>query len=266
MVLVGFMYCLVITRVVCESGIPYFGLDYRHFWYIFSLFPIKWVSVTTAWLLGQTVVLVGKTSRMSLAAVATQARALDEEAKPSYQTWLSVAFILLLIVGFFAAGSMHILHNYQYSQTLDMTPQQPVNPDGLGSYWEGLTGMIQKLDKGEWDAPTRHSRPANIALGAVVTGLLQWACMSMPKFPLHPIGLLLAYTAFANVFWMSILLGWLCRVILVFFGGARLYSAARPVFIGLIMGEILSVILWFFATLIVYASGAPYRVITILPG
>lgn len=266
MVVIGFMFCLIITRVVCESGIPYFGLNYVHFWYIFSLFPIRWVSVTTTFLLGWTTVLVGKTSRMSLAAVATQARALDDQASPKYQTRLSALFMVLLIAGFFAAGGMHIMHNYEYSQTLDSSPQQPINSDGLRAYWEGLSGMIQKLDKAEWDAPTRHSRPANIAMGGVVAGLLQWACMSMPKFPLHPIGLLLAYSSFGGLFWVSILMGWLCRVLIVFFGGARLYSSLRPVFIGLIMGEVLAVILWFFVTVTLYAFDIPYRVISVLPG
>ena len=89
-----------------------------------------------------------------------------------------------------------------------------------------------------------YNQVGHIAFGAALAGVLEWACLTMPTWPLHPIGLLMVVTFYSGAAWASVFLGWLIKVLLVRYGGARLYRAARPFFLGLIMGEVFAAIFW----------------------
>jgi len=65
--------------------------------------------------------------------------------------------------------------------------------------------------------------------------------------------------------WFSIFLGWLAKVVIVRFGGAGLYRAARNVFIGLILGEAAAAALWLCVSLVRLAMGLNYQAVRLLP-
>ena len=124
--------------------------------------------------------------------------------------------------------------------------------------------MLQAKKDEKWDMPV-YSRHGHIAFGAGLAAGLQWACLRMPKWPLHPVGLLLVFTYYGEQLWISVLIGWLLRSAFVFFGGARLYTAVRPIFLGLILGEVFAVVFWFFIPIILRMLGKTYYVLAILP-
>jgi len=260
---IGFMYSLLLARIVAETGIPIIGFYDLHIVQIFTLIPIKLVNPISAWFPGVLSSYWGDGSRVSLTTVAMQSMGLDREAPPSRQARLGQLFLVVLVLAFIFCGAAHLYLNYNHSKTLGRDPEQPIGTFGVGRMWPARL-MLQAKEDGKWDMPV-YSRHGHIAFGAALAGGLQWASLSMPKWPLHPVGLLLVYTYYGDRLWVSVLIGWLLRLTFVFFGGARLYMAARPIFLGLIMGEVFAVVFWFFIPIILRMFDKTYYVLEILP-
>jgi hypothetical protein len=56
-------------------------------------------------------------------------------------------------------------------------------------------------------------------------------------FPFHPVGYAIAGTYTIDTTWMPFFLAWLAKSLLLRYGGMRLYRAALPFFLGLILGD-----------------------------
>ena len=263
LVAIIFVYHLVVSRIVAETGLPVAGLTNQHFAHYFSLVPVRLVNSATAWFAGAFSQLIGTASRASFAALTMQSMSLDEGARPRGQWRTAQTYLLILVLGFFVCGAVHLHISYHYSQTLDTNPETPVSSFGTYRLHSAVALLREQINR-EWNAPS-YNRPAHMAVGAMLAGALQYASLTMPKWPLHPVGLLLAYTWFGQTVWMSVAFGWLLRVVLILFGGARLYRKLRPPFIGLIVGEILAAIVWFSASGLLALYGRPYRIVPILP-
>jgi len=258
-----FVYQLVVSRIVAETGLPVAGLVGRRFLHYFSLVPIRLLSGTTAWFLAAVSSLIGDTTRVSVAAMVMQSMSLDEKSEPKHQWKTARFYVIILVLGFFICGAAHVYNSYNHRQTLDSNPEMPISNYGTRQLHLGWILLKQQMNE-KWAQPS-YNRPAHMAFGAAVAGGLQYACLSLPKWPLHPVGLLLSYTWFGRTIWMSVAAGWLLRVVLIFFGGARLYRKLRPTFIGLMIGEVLAAIVWFAASGVLAFSGMRYKIVPILP-
>src|SRR5207244_2335498 len=82
-----------------------------------------------------------------------------------------------------------------------------------------------------------HNRFGHFMLGLVITAALSAARLRFAWWPLHPVGFLMVSSYVMQQIWVSVLLGWLIKVLVVRFGGMQLFRAARPLFIGLVIGE-----------------------------
>lgn len=63
-------------------------------------------------------------------------------------------------------------------------------------------------------------------------------------FPFHPVGYALANTGTMYWLWMPFLLAWLCKVLLIRYGGIKTYRQALPFFLGLVLGDYVISGLW----------------------
>ncbi len=61
--------------------------------------------------------------------------------------------------------------------------------------------------------------------------------------------------------WFSIFIGWLCKLLIVKLGGAKLYQRARPVFLGLIVGDCVASGIWLAVSIVLAAQHLPYRAV-----
>lgn len=263
MVAMIFIIQLVVSRMLAETGLPVAGLTADHFRQYFHLIPLRFFTAASAWMLGAMGALIGTTSQVSVTAMAMQSMSLDEESPPRHQWKIARFYVVLLAVGFLICGSAHIYNSYTHSRTLDPNPQAPINISGIYQLYEPLELVKQKGD-GRWEE-YGHNLPVNLALGAGLAGGLQYASLVMPRWPLHPVGLLLAYTTYGERVWMSVAVGWILRIVLIFFGGARLYRRLKPLFIGLIIGEAGAAIAWFSISGLLVSMGVPYQIVPILP-
>jgi hypothetical protein len=66
--------------------------------------------------------------------------------------------------------------------------------------------------------------------------------------------------------WFSIFWGWLAKVVILRFSGAKGYVNAKPFFLGLIVGESAAAGFWLITGIVLSMLNLPYRPINIMPG
>jgi hypothetical protein len=112
--------------------------------------------------------------------------------------------------------------------------------------WEG-TRMAHLISDRE---PLDLNGLCGILIGGAVILLLGHLHLRFLWWPLHPIGYLVAGTHSIPYFWLPFFIGWLCKSLVVRYGGLTLYRRAIPLAIGLIVGDLLNKFLWAIMTLV----------------
>jgi hypothetical protein len=144
--------------------------------------------------------------------------------------------VMAVFVAIVTAAALHIWMPYHYGglQLYGYVYQgnnkwgyedyrQYLRPGSLPVSWQGATFLV---------------------VGAAVTTLLVWGRATLSWFPFHPLGYALCSSWTMIVFWFSALCAWLVKVLLLRYGGMKLYRQARPLFLGMILGEFAAALLW----------------------
>lgn len=260
LVLFGFMVALLVSRAVAETGMPFWRIQADPI-YLAKLAPMKWLSPVTFTIVGIVAMIFPMSSRVSPAAMGMQGLALVDEPRPRRQFRLAMVFLLVLVVGFVVSGATHLYMNYSNPAAAN---NQPINAFGRTQFM-GAEAAVKELQEGSVSRPT-HNAVGHIAFGAGLAGLLYWLSLTFPRWPLHPIGmLLLATPSYGDLVWPSILIGWVGKNLIVRYGGALAYRKARPVFLALILGEVFAAVLWAGVQLVLVNMGVTLRTAMILP-
>ena len=105
-------------------------------------------------------------------------------------------------------------------------------------------------------AGPRHDAWLFMGIGGTVMGALMWARHRFVWWPLNPLG----YTISANWKTGHILgaafVAWLLKLLILKYGGPRMYRNLRPFFLGLILGEIVTAGAWLVADFITGHAGS----------
>ncbi|HEX3000409.1 MAG TPA: DUF6785 family protein, partial [Armatimonadota bacterium] len=83
-----------------------------------------------------------------------------------------------------------------------------------------------------------------IGVGSLIAVALSMLRARFVWWPFHPIGYAIANSGALTWLWCPILVGWLCKQVIVRYGGIRLYRQALPFFIGLILGDYIIGSVW----------------------
>ncbi len=83
-----------------------------------------------------------------------------------------------------------------------------------------------------------------VGVGGLMTWLMMVARSRFAWFPLHPIGLLMMVPFAMHSMWLSIMLGWACKVTITKFAGNDGYRKVVPLFLGLTLGSIVMIVFW----------------------
>jgi len=91
------------------------------------------------------------------------------------------------------------------------------------------------------DMPAPPDKPRIIATlgGGVLVALISMARGYWFGFPLHPIGYVLA-GAFGHKLWGPFLIVWICKTVLLRYGGSQSYLRALPGFLGFAIGHFIT--------------------------
>ena len=178
---------------------------------------------------------------------------------------LMATLALSLLVGYFVSFTSTLWTEYKYAWTQDVSAHLPINEWGARDNPEQqiLAPTIQ-YERGRYFVA--HSTLKHWLAGFGITAVLGFLRLHFTWWPLHPIGYLMIGTYPGAHLWFSIMIGWLAKVAIVRFGGAKLYVAAKPFFLGLIVGESAAAGFWLLCGIILSLMHVPYRPVNIMPG
>ena len=170
---------------------------------------------------------------------------------------------LALGVGYLFSWAGVLGTEYKYGATLDRTQDSPINYWGTNSArWTVLEGTLAYQD-GVYNL--RHDPGMNFGFGFALTALLSVLRLRYVWWPFHPIGYLILQTFPGNILWPSFFAGWLCKQLVVRFGGHKLYQTARPFFVGIIVGESVAAGVWLVVSILLSQLGYLYVQVQVMP-
>jgi len=92
--------------------------------------------------------------------------------------------------------------------------------------------------------PPDHTAMLGMVIGAAITGALALVRARFVSFPISPTGYVLN-TSWANdLFWLDMLIAWVCKTLLLRYGGMKIYRQMLPLFLGLILGDFVTGSFW----------------------
>jgi len=226
------LVALVCARIRAEAGLP-----------LVWLFPYYQPSKVLMYTLGQKAFLSGLfPGTLTLFALFTflsrgyfasligyQAEGLkiarEARIKPRH---MAVVILLALLVGLGVAFYVHLTAYYRHG-----------GENLRGGIWGGIVAAEQY--PAAVLAATKPSPPDGYRTTATIWGAALAGCLLLGRrlvvgFPFHPLGYAAA-TAYGSLLWGPFFVVWLVKVIILKFGGMKLYRAAIPFFLGLALGH-----------------------------
>jgi hypothetical protein len=275
-VLMLLLMFVVITRIIAETGLVFGHVlipIYRP-WQILSFYGWPGAVSANSFYMGGLIQANFYDARESLSVYASHAlkvndQTLFQEKDPVRQqrrtgrsllVWMGLTLLLAYVVSF----SSTLWTHYHYAATLDEQQEAPINRFGTEQVPEALL-LSPTLQHMHSPAISTHDPLTNLGAGFGITAVLGYLRLRWTFWPLHPVGFLMLPTTPARVLWFSIFLGWLCKVVIVRFGGAGLYQKAAPFFLGMIVGECIAAGTWAVTSVVLNAMGIAYHPIHILP-
>jgi hypothetical protein len=252
-VALGGIVSLVIARIVAETGIPFMRITALEPNSLLALFPQRWVSATSIYMGGFMRMIFHDGSRVNPTAITCHILGLTREGNGRRPIRLAIMTIAILTMGLAVAGAVHLNMKYHHMTSLDGVTS---GPDDWGSRrMDGAQSQLLSWGRGAWGNDTQGTG-GGLLFGFGLATILQTLCLMVPRWPLHPIGLLMVGHYYGGTAWGSILVGWLLKKGLTRHGGAASYRAMRPLFMGLILGEIFSAVLWAVIPVVLIMAGA----------
>ncbi|HYE07733.1 MAG TPA: DUF6785 family protein [Planctomycetota bacterium] len=245
---------LVIARVLAEAGVPFLQVPLNINTLFFTLVgfgaPVQaLVALST---IGMTLLPDGRESLMPFAANATY---LGERARVPHRRLSSLMIVAATIGVVLAAGSM-IYNSYlgsghadgwvPYAADIDLIASRKANPDAD-------------------QVATGHQLVA-YGVGATAVTVCGVARMLMPAWPLHPLAWCVTFSYPAGHCWFSFLLAWICKGLVMRYGGVGLYRRLKPVAIGLIAGEALAMFVFIVIKIVAALGQHQLEAYNALPG
>ncbi len=258
-VLVGLIMLVmtVTARVVAETGMLFvqLGFPYWRPWLLVLRPPLNIRTTGRSFFYhGLFSMIIGHDVRETLSVFSTHAlkvadetigqddvedeSAADEEGstrrphRSTFRRSTGIAFfgslVLSLVVAYVVSGMSMLYVEYNHGVTLDATQRMPINSWATE---EGIKSYI--LDKTYSYLPPRngpseqHNAWGQFAFGFGLVTVLSVLRLRFAWWPLHPVGFLVAYGWPMKQIWFSIFLGWLAKVLVVRFGGMRLFRTAQ---------------------------------------
>ena len=232
-ILVTTLLTLGLMRIVAEGGI-YWVQSHATFFHVFKVFGLGKVMSTAllAPLLPIYSVLF-LDIKTFMAPSLLNAEKLQENvggSRAKFHTNIVVCVLVTLVV---AVGFTVFLAHLRGGQQLEE--------------WFYKTGPKMTVDtayRAVTDTPEFDGVTASwYGVGAGWVGLSIFLRRTLFWFP-HPIGYIMMINPLMTQLWFSFFIGWVCKKLVVKYGGKATFDKVRLIFIGLIMGELIGVFVW----------------------
>jgi hypothetical protein len=278
MVLLLLMLMVVITRIIAESGLMHGQLQVpiNYPWQLAAIYGFPMISPVKTFYFASMLQAVHFDFREPAPVYASHAikiidqtafdgRSMEEDTPAVRSTGRRIIGLLMLalLVGYVVSFTSMLTVEYRYFWTLDR-PGHLVNDYAFNHTTQDLVDSTVQYSKGNYH-PTQ-SPAGNFAAGFVLVSILAAMRLRFAWWPLHPIGFLMLYTYPGTHLWLSIFIGWLAKNLILRFGGTKMYSGAKPFFLGLIVGESAAAGFWLAMGILLNLFNLPYHAVNIMPG
>lgn len=145
-------------------------------------------------------------------------------------------FLIALVTAIGVSGFLHIWLPYKLGAVQMYSYVYQGNP--VWAFQNAATVMNRA------QPPLGFFATINFFVGALITFLIATLRTRLLWFPLHPLGYALSGTWTMMVFWFPCFVAWLCKIVILRYGGMKLYSRLRPFFLGLVLGEFTMAVLF----------------------
>ena len=273
-----FLLYTVLSRILCESGIPFLAPAWQPtnmLLYLLGPAAIGPHALTFFCWAGNGI--FTPDPRESLIGYVANGVKLADDNRLNLKkifVWICGIAILALIIGWFAA----FWSTYNYSPMNDgyaagSPPRAELNQaarffsdmKAANTFETSLaTNPVERLGMIAGSSLQQHFFLYGF-LAVLAVSLLRFR---FAGFPIHPILFLIWGSYPSNCAWASFLIGWFIKQLVVRFGGGGVYQKCKPLFVGLIAGEILLIgitIAMDFAYYLATGSQSPVR-IWFMPG
>ena len=248
--LLSLMMFLGISRIVCETGVPFIHTNWDAGGFLVRVFGHAAVGPRTVpFLLHSSGAILSHDPRESLMPyIATGAKvAEDNGVRLRRLYWVVLGAVILSIVIAFVATT------YAYYNYNPMSNEHAV----WASYVyldQAATGFAQMKNTGLFERSLAADSITRLALAETdpwnlrflfggMIGVLALSSLRFrfSKFPIHPVIFLMTGVWSCICLWSSFMLGWFVKTLVVRFGGGGVYQRLKPLFIGIITAELFMV-------------------------
>ncbi|MDB5326065.1 MAG: hypothetical protein JWM57_1634 [Phycisphaerales bacterium] len=256
---------LVVSRVVAETGLPYFrsSISTAQIYTNFSTDNLTTRSVFFASAFNVLGVISTRDSAMTFTQTGGGV-AIQNGVGPRERRSVGALILWTFVLGCIVAGAATIYCHYTYPTPLsrEVIPSR----NNFGSYYIPKRDVYDGLNNfaaGKFPGKP-HNPWAWMGIGFAITGVLEFGAKRFGAWPLLPVGFVASYGAFIGNAWFSIFIGWAVKSLVVKFGGAQLFVRTKPIFVGLILGEALAAAAFLLLNAILVAKGYPSHNVSFL--
>jgi hypothetical protein len=247
------IFFLVFTRIICETGIPFLQANFDTGTMISAIFGLPAIGPGPLVIITYLGNVLNPDPRECLMPYAATSLRVGENIGINLWKMLGVSFLAMLValaVGF-TAWTYNLYNHGAASDNYAFTSLPIVPID------HAANAIVSMKDNGQFaEASAAHGlgKLALIAdnvghgrsLGWMVSGILAVFVLAVlrfrvPYWPLHPVIILVMNAYPVNTTYVSFLLGWAVKSLIVKLGGGKNYEMLKPLFIGLIVGEMAAV-------------------------
>ena len=250
---------LILTRIVCETGMFFVQTSIAPVAVLVALFGVEAIGPTSFVLLAlASIMIIGdpRTTWMPYFATALQVFDRSDAARRGALGRLSWPMMVMVVAGCVVGGAatFAIINQYGALNTVglwaaEMLPSMPY--DGLqralaemdargtlveSTVHDGLTSL--------WGIRLAREHYLWIGVGMLLLGGTAWARLRFAWWPLHPVVFLIWGTMPSFRLAVSFLVGWAIKAAVTQVGGARAYHRVLPLMVGVIAGELLVALFW----------------------
>lgn len=226
---------LVLTRIVCEAGIPTMVATIISSSIIVSMWGSKNLTPAVLVALALTYVYAADLRTFPMASSAMAVKVMDRTK--GNRRILFWAIFLAIAVNIIATMYFVLKISYKYGG---------INLNG----WFNIGGAQAPYDY-VGDLIKNQTEPNKIGwlcrgIGLVLMGLLMFLRQQFLWWPLHPIGFVIAPVWLMDFLWFSIFVAWLVKKIILKYGGVKTYEKSKYFFLGLPLGLYTCAGIWVF--------------------
>ena len=225
-----FVACVGTSRVIAQTGLVYMQTPLNETMFTFGAFGT--VRVPASQIVGMvgpySLTVNGRTPLMpGILHIGYIGAKIGGTARRMFTT-----IVIGLIVAYLAGSAYSIYISYAHGVTTFHSPSFVTHG---GSTYALLIERMQArvgVDPGKW---------MFLGIGAVVMSVLTFLQYRFPGWPIHPIGFPIAAADNTHYMFISIIIAWLIKSIILKLGGVQAYERGRPVFLGFIAGYALGI-------------------------